>query len=674
MESSRTGLEFPQRLGRLARLFLAGAACGLCAGSLWAQTCGNGGTTVVGSGPSAVTLSLNLQVRCNNQTAQDQRFGIQIINYGSKPVSLANLCVKAWAFQSHTLNIAQFANSNGTIYDNHGNSTNISLISPTVSVSNLSSSCTTDPNHEANQVASFCLGTGGVTIPSGGGTFVSQQGALDFGVSPNVDGSNWADDYSHFGNGAIDGSACTGVTMDSPYYALYYNGNLVQEVMNASGTIDTQAGHEPCSAFALCSPTLTPTASYTPSSTVTSTATQTATSTPNRTATEQANETATEQAIQSFTPTATPTSSVTSTPTLTATSTPNLTATEAAKETATENAVLSYTATPTATPNLTATEQANETATEQAIQSFTATPSNTPSATPNLTATEAAKETATENAILSFTATPSNTPTATPNLTATEAAKETATENAVLSFTATPSNTPTATPNLTATEAAKETATENAVLSFTATPSNTPTATPNLTATEAAQETATENAVLSFTATPSNTPSATPNLTATEAAKETATENAVLSFTATPSNTPTATPNLTATEAAKETVTENAVLSFTATPTPTDPPATPVFTNTQVVSGGPTPVLGPNPAPRTQPICLYPDKPVNGSEWDIFNFVGENLVHMGYSGPAPECFTPSTYNLPPGLYLVRLKLVYADGTRNEVWKKLVLSP
>ncbi|HUO57778.1 MAG TPA: hypothetical protein VMV05_06340, partial [bacterium] len=83
-------------------------------------------------------------------------------------------------------------------------------------------------------------------------------------------------------------------------------------------------------------------------------------------------------------------------------------------------------------------------------------------------------------------------------------------------------------------------------------------------------------------------------------------------------------------------------------------------------------VLAPVPVPRGGNICLYPDRPILGSQWDVFSFTGESVASLNFTNGANNCWPTS--GIGPGVYSVRLKLNYADGTRSTLWKKIVVSP
>jgi uncharacterized protein YraI len=226
-------------------------------------------------------------------------------------------------------------------------------------------------------------------------------------------------------------------------------------------------------------PTLTPTVtpSETPPATVTPTPTLTPTVTPSETltATVPPTPTLTPTATASATPSETPTATVTPTETPTATATPTETYTPTATGTATYTPTGTATYTPTGTPTLT------ETPAPSATPTYTATPTLTASPTPSesRTATETPVPTVTET--LLPTATNSPEPTAmvalVPAVTHTPIPSPTDTPTAVpptptaVPPTQTPTGTPTAAPpTQTATASSTEAPTRTLVPTLTASP------------------------------------------------------------------------------------------------------------------------------------------------------------------------------------------------------------
>jgi hypothetical protein len=157
-----------------------------------------------------------------------------------------------------------------------------------------------------------------------------------------------------------------------------------------------------------------------------------------------------------------------------------------------------------------------------------------------------------------------------------------------------------------------------------------------------------------FTNTVTETPTNTPTNTVTNTSTN--------SPTVTPTNTITNTPTITATQTITNTLTITP--TFTNTPIPT-------FTPIESLSNLGRAVLGPVPVPRGGNLCLFPDKPINSTVWDVYNLKGEFVAHLEINSTSQPCWT--TVGVPPGLYLVRLNLTYSDGTTGTVWQKVVLA-
>jgi hypothetical protein len=199
---------------------------------------------------------LNLQIACNSEGGQEQQFGARIYNYGSTPVTLANVSIVTWLYESGTEDMDAIAAAAGQVCSAGGTSCS------NVNITNYSTShgtfptCTVISGHFANQSVTFTIGAGDtVVIPANGGYWQSQGDAFQFGRNnPEMDNGNWADDYSHIGNG----TSCSDNNFhDSPYYALFYNGQLVQEVTDTNGDVDPNSGQIPCT-ITYCTPTPTP--------------------------------------------------------------------------------------------------------------------------------------------------------------------------------------------------------------------------------------------------------------------------------------------------------------------------------------------------------------------------------------------------------------------------------
>ena len=174
--------------------------------------------------------------------------------------------------------------------------------------------------------------------------------------------------------------------------------------------------------------------------------------------------------------------------------------------------------------------------------------------------------------------------------------------------------------------------------------------------------------------TPTSTVTSTPTVTFTPTVTRTPTQTDTPcgfpgnTCTPTPTNTLTATPTVTPTSTRTYTPTITFTPTVTFTPTQT---LTPTYTPTQFLSSLGGAVLAPVPVSAGNPICLFPDRPITGSQWDIFNFVGESVASLSFSAPLYNCW--NTQGVAPGIYLIRLQLSYSDGTTATQWKKIVVT-
>jgi hypothetical protein len=71
----------------------------------------------------------------------------------------------------------------------------------------------------------------------------------------------------------------------------------------------------------------------------------------------------------------------------------------------------------------------------------------------------------------------------------------------------------------------------------------------------------------------------------------------------------------------------------------------------------------------TDPICLFLDKPVWACEWDIYDLAGEEVKHLDFH-QEKACWDHA--GVSSGLYLVRVRASYQDGTAGDAIFKAVL--
>lgn len=142
-----------------------------------------------------------------------------------------------WANESQLVNLGQWVQLGQVCNANGTGCVNVNNTGFAVMATLLSSPCTVDSTHKANQVAVFSTGSNTQVIPANGGYW---DGGLNLGLGRNnlqMD-DNWADDYSKT-------TACPANLMEDSHFALYYNGTLIKEWVSAT-TQDTQTGGAPC--------------------------------------------------------------------------------------------------------------------------------------------------------------------------------------------------------------------------------------------------------------------------------------------------------------------------------------------------------------------------------------------------------------------------------------------
>ncbi len=82
-------------------------------------------------------------------------------------------------------------------------------------------------------------------------------------------------------------------------------------------------------------------------------------------------------------------------------------------------------------------------------------------------------------------------------------------------------------------------------------------------------------------------------------------------------------------------------------------------------------MLGPVPVAPGGNLILFPDKPILSCQVDIFDWVGESMVHWTAAGPYQPSWNIT--GLSPGIYLARVKLNYQDGSNGTTFQKIVVS-
>jgi hypothetical protein len=83
-------------------------------------------------------------------------------------------------------------------------------------------------------------------------------------------------------------------------------------------------------------------------------------------------------------------------------------------------------------------------------------------------------------------------------------------------------------------------------------------------------------------------------------------------------------------------------------------------------------ILAPVPAHQGGQVILFFDKTPASSQWEIFNVAGERVATLSFTGPSNHFW--DTSGAAPGLYFVRIQIVYADGTNIQISRKAAVIP
>jgi hypothetical protein len=115
--------------------------------------------------------------------------------------------------------------------------------------------------------------------------------------------------------------------------------------------------------------------------------------------------------------------------------------------------------------------------------------------------------------------------------------------------------------------------------------------------------------------------------------------------------------------------------TMTASPSPTITPTaspTPTITPTPywAVSNLGRSILAPSPAHQGQPLCLYFDAAPASSEWKIYDLAGDLVEKLGFETQRQQCW--DTGKVAGGIYLARISVNYADGTKKDFLQKLAV--
>lgn len=67
---------------------------------------------------------------------------------------------------------------------------------------------------------------------------------------------------------------------------------------------------------------------------------------------------------------------------------------------------------------------------------------------------------------------------------------------------------------------------------------------------------------------------------------------------------------------------------------------------------------------------MYPDKPIQSCQWDVYDWIGASIASLNFNGNN-ACWNVS--GVPPGIYIVRIKVIYRDGDTGTTWQKIVVA-
>ena len=161
---------------------------------------------------------------------------MMVTNFDTVPVTVGNLCFKMWLNEATLANIDTWIGTGQVCNNGGGGCVNVTNTGFSATMSFLSSPCTVDSTHIANQVIIFCANGSTQTIPANGGVW-NNGFDLSMGMTPNMD-DVFVDDYSKT-------AVVSSTFVDDSHFGLYFNGSLVNEWVNAT-TPDSNTGASPC--------------------------------------------------------------------------------------------------------------------------------------------------------------------------------------------------------------------------------------------------------------------------------------------------------------------------------------------------------------------------------------------------------------------------------------------
>ncbi len=192
--------------------------------------CENGTCVDAGTGGGLSSAPLQLEVLANSCGANQAQDFFRIVNTGTSPVALSDIKIKFWVNDTSAAEIIPVIDNGGCLTNATGCYEQVSGV--TVAAARLSSGCGPDPQHQANWE---------VTIST------TDTASLNPGeVWDNIQSQLHLADYTDFTPGISDWySPCTTGQgfHSSPYFGLYYRGELVLAPNSGITAPDCRAPH-----------------------------------------------------------------------------------------------------------------------------------------------------------------------------------------------------------------------------------------------------------------------------------------------------------------------------------------------------------------------------------------------------------------------------------------------
>jgi hypothetical protein len=69
-------------------------------------------------------------------------------------------------------------------------------------------------------------------------------------------------------------------------------------------------------------------------------------------------------------------------------------------------------------------------------------------------------------------------------------------------------------------------------------------------------------------------------------------------------------------------------------------------------------------------LCAYFNQAPASTKWQVYNVAGQLVSEAGFGSPYDQCL--NTASLAPGVYIVRMDRMEADGSENVVTQKVAI--